>query len=134
MISVVLVMSLCTNKSTDPIFPKRDGLVGRWQLIETCISPGGGCVLEKITNGLIIDFKSDGTYLVENNAINQGVFFCKGRWNLGLISDSFWGTQVQIAPECNKGIWNLYFTFTEKNTLNLNYQCIEECRYTYKPI
>lgn len=136
MILLLFLIQFCTNseKTEKEVFAKRESLLGKWQLFETCISPGAACVLEKIKNGLIIEFKEDGTYLVSNNQNEQGVYSCNGTFKLLVIETNPVQTVIEFSPSCNKALWNLYYSFNEDNTLNINPQCIEECRYTYKPI
>jgi hypothetical protein len=115
-------------------FEKRDSIIGKWQLIETCISPGNSCVLQKIKNGQIIEFQENGEYLLSNVAINSGFFECNGKWQKK-INPNYSAYQIlDIMPTCNKSLVEIFYIFNADNTLNINPQCIEECRYTYKPV
>lgn len=38
------------------VFAKRDTILGKWQLFETCISSGNACVLKEIEDGIITEF------------------------------------------------------------------------------
>lgn len=132
----IVLFQLCTNDKVvdEEIFVKRDSIIGKWQLFETCISPGAACILEKIKNGMILEFKENGEYLISNVKENDGIYQCNGNWKI-IESVMFPGQkQIQISPSCNKALWTLNFGFNSDNTLNINPQCIEECRYTYKPI
>ena len=67
---IILVLFLevnSCNNNQKVIVPKRETIVGKWQLFETCISPGNACVVEKINNGPIIEFKENGAYLISNS-------------------------------------------------------------------
>lgn len=136
-LALMVCMQLCTtDKKTDTeIFEKRTSIVGKWQLVETCISPGAACILEKIKDGVIVEFKADGSYVVTNTKENNSSSWqCNGTYRLLEIQTLPAKNVVELSPGCNKALWNLYFNFNADNTLNLNPQCIEECRYTYKPI
>lgn len=135
-ILLVLFLQFCSNSERieKEIFPKRDSIIGKWQLIETCISPGAACVLEKIENGFILEFKENGEYIVSNNKENEGIYQCNGTYNLLEIETNPVRKVIELSPSCNKALWNLFYNFNGDNTLNINPQCIEECRYTYKPI
>ena len=132
-IFILLFLQLCT-KSEKEIYPKRDEIIGKWQLFETCISPGSACVLKKIDNGAIIEFLASGEYKITNFKENESVLNCDGKWKLVEIQINPVIKAIEFSPSCNKALWTLYYKFNEDNTLNINPQCIEECRYTYKPI
>ena len=134
---IILVLFLevnsCNNNQKD-IVPKRETIVGKWQFFETCISPGNACVLEKIKNDPIIEFKENGEYFISNSTEKEGIYACGGKWQLIKIQMNSTLKAVQFSPSCNKALWTYYYKFNEDNTLNINPQCIEECRFTYKPI
>ena len=71
-IFLLLFLKLCT-RSEKEIYPKRDAIIGKWQLIETCISPGSACILKKIDNGVIIEFLENGEYKITNFKENESV-------------------------------------------------------------
>ncbi len=131
---LILEVNSCTNKNQKDIFPKKEKIVGKWQLFETCISPGNAYVLEKIKNGPIIEFKENGEYLISNSTEKEGIYACGGKWQLIEIQMNPTLKAIQFSPSCNKAFWTFYYKFNEDNTLNINPQCIEECRFTYKPI
>jgi hypothetical protein len=132
----LLLLQLCSNsdKTEKEVFPKRDKIIGKWQLFETCISPGAGCELKKIENGVILEFKENGEFLVSNAKEKEGIYQCDGKYKLLQIQTNPATNLIEFSPSCNKALWTLYYSFNDDNTLNINPQCIEECRYTYKPI
>jgi hypothetical protein len=132
----LLFLQFCSSskKAEQEIFPKRNEIIGKWQLFETCISPGAACELKKIENGVIIEFKADGTFLVSNKSDNEGIYQCDGKFKLVEIETNPAIRAIEFSPSCNKALWTLYYSFNDDNSLNINPQCIEECRYTYKPI
>ncbi len=136
MILYLLLLQFCTNseKTEKEVFAKRESVIGKWQLFETCISPGSACILEKVENGLIIEFKENGDYLVSNNKNEQGAYSCNGKWQFIEIETNPTIKMIQFSPSCNKALYSYYFGFNEDNTLNINPPCIEECRFIYKPI
>lgn len=116
------------------VFAKRDKILGKWQLIETCISPGNACVLKKIKDGVMIEFKANGEYLVSNGNEGDGAFECGGKYQLIEIQTNPTQQAIEFRPSCNKALWTHNLVLNENNTININPLCIEECRYTYKPI
>lgn len=129
----LLFLQLCT-KSDNEIYPKRDSIIGKWQLFETCISPGSACVLKKIDKGVIIEFLANGEYKITNFKENESILNCDGKWKFIEIQTNPVITAIEFSPNCNKALWTMYYKLNEDNTLNINPLCIEECRYTYKPI
>lgn len=45
-----------TSKNDDMVFAKRDTILGKWQLFDTCISLGSECVLKEIKEGIITEY------------------------------------------------------------------------------
>ena len=131
---LLLEINSCTKSNQIEVFPKRETLIGKWQLFETCLSPGNACVLEKIKNGPIIEFIENGEYSISNTTEKEGIYACGGKWQLIEIQTNPAIKAIQFSPSCNKALWTFYYKFNEDNTLNINPQCIEECRFTYKPI
>ncbi len=131
---LILEVNSCNTKNQKDIFPVSQTIVGKWQLFETCISPGNACVVEKIKNGPNIEFKENGAYLISNSTEKEGIYACGGKWQLIEIQMNPTLKAIQFSPSCNKALWTFYYKFNEDNTLNINPQCIEECRFTYKPI
>lgn len=134
MLILFLEINSCNSKNQKDVYPKRETILGKWQLFETCISSGNACELKKISNGQIIEFKENGEYLVSNSIEKEGVFGCNGKWQVIEIQTNSIQKQIQFSPSCNKALWNFYFSFNHNNTININPQCFEECRFTYKPI
>lgn len=124
----------CNSNSDDIVFAKRDNILGKWQLFETCISPGDACVLRKVKDGVIIEFKANGEYLVSNANEADGAFECGGKYQVIEIQTNPTQQAIEFRPSCNKALWTHRLVFNENNTININPLCIEECRYTYKPV
>ncbi len=134
-IFILFALNFCSKtETTKEVFPKRDGVIGKWQLFETCISPGAGCELRKIENGVILEFTKTGEYIVTNAKDSEPLYQCNGKYQLLEIQTNPLQKVIQLSPDCNKALWTLNYNFNSDNTLNINPQCIEECRYTYKPI
>ena len=116
------------------VFAKRDTIWGKWQLFETCISPGNACILKKVKDGVIIEFKEHGEYLVSNTDHSEEVLPCGGKYEMIEIQTNPTQQAIEFRPTCNKALWTFSLVFNENNTININPQCFEECRYTYKPV
>jgi len=133
-IYIALHFCSCSSKNDDMVFVKRDNILGKWQLIETCISPGNACVLKKIKDGVIIEFKVNGEYLVSNGNEVDGAFECGGKYQVIEIQTNPTQHAIEFRPFCNKALWTHNLVFNENNTININPFCFEGCRYTYKPV
>lgn len=134
LIFIALHFCSCSSKNDDMVFAKRDTILGKWQLFETCISPGNACILKKIKDGGILEFKENGEYLLSNTNKGEGVLTCGGEFELIEIQTNPTQQAIQFRPSCNKALWTFNLVFNENNTININPQCFEECRYTYKPM
>lgn len=133
-IFIALHFCSCSSKNDDIVFAKRDTILGKWQLIETCISPGNACVLRKVKDGVKIEFKENGEYLVSNPDQGGEVLPCEGKYEVIEIQTNPTQQAIEFKPTCNKALWTFNLVFNENNTININPQCFEECRYTYKPV
>jgi hypothetical protein len=134
LIFIALLFCSCSLKNDNMVFAKRDTILGKWQLFETCISPGNACVLKKIKDGVIIEFKANGEYLVSNTNKGDGAFECGGKYQVIEFQTNPTQQAIEFRPSCNKALWTHNLVFNENNTININPLCIEECRYSYKPV
>jgi hypothetical protein len=108
--------------------------IGRWQLTETCLSPGNACVLKKINNGPILEFLADGTYQISNNSEQLLPFSnCNGTWLILPNNTDERHTLLKFTDSCTGATINCKL-FYNTNTIDLNPFCKEECRYTYKSL
>jgi hypothetical protein len=126
---LALVLLKTCGKDTDAV--ERKGLIGRWQLVETCISTGAACKPKQISNGTIIEFKSNGTYTIQN--FTEGALTCNGSWKEAANTHQAGIKNLFFTPSCTGPI-TLMLSQNGNTNINLSPQCIEECRYTYKPI
>ena len=55
------------------VFAKRDTILGKWQLFDTCISLGSECVLKEIKEGIITEYIAVWEYLYSNTDQVRGV-------------------------------------------------------------
>ena len=133
-IFIALLFCSCSSKNDDMVFAKRDTILGKWQLFETFISPGNACVLRNVKDGVIIEFKENGEYLVSNSNEGDVAFECGGKYEVIEIQTNPIQRAIEFRPSCNKALWTHNLVFNENNTININPLCIEECRYTYKPL
>jgi hypothetical protein len=131
----LFLLQFCSKtENTDAVLPKSDSIIGKWQLIETCFSPGNACELQNVENGHIIEFKENGEYLVTNLKEIDSNYLCGGQWKFIELQTNPSEKRLQLSPNCNKALWTFYFNFNPDNTLNINPPCIEACVYTYKAI
>ncbi len=128
------LLKSCHLKNDDDVFAKRNSILGKWQLFETCISTGNECVLREIKDGVIIEFRANGEYAVSNTDKGGGFLPCDGKYEVIEIQTDPAQYAIEFRPSCNKALWTHRLVFKENNTININPFCFEECRYTYKPV
>lgn len=133
----------CSNKDS-ALSPAEAELIGKWQLVEFCLSPGdGSCPAQTATPATtqILDFKKNGSFL-ENRpqpGQSQSPITNSGEYRLeapDVIYFKFdlsnFGINGVLDPPAPAEVkW--HYTLS-RNILILNPPCRERCAYTYKKI
>jgi hypothetical protein len=131
-----LLLSLVSCETKDSLNEpngKRKSIIGKWQLIKYCFSPGdASCPEQKVeaNQGQIIEFEANNKYTITNKNEQTKLLECGGEWKDIDI------TKIEVVPICEPTLTKrtLYLSLNEDNTLTLSPLCIEACRFTFKPI
>ena len=128
-----LLMS-CSNESND--LPEderpRTDLIGRWQLVEFCYSPGdASCPIQEANGETIFEFNIDSSFVFTSNdpqllalpAVSSGRFTVTNNIMNFINEDT-----GQVLEE------GRFISSVNSESLELNPFCIESCREFYERI
>lgn len=121
----------CENSSNQALVPlSSTSLVGKWQLSETYISPGGPTEWQGVENGNIYEFSSKGEYALLNTAEEAYVQF-----GIYRLKDSILELEYTSDQATKIVGFNLQMTKTTF-TLSPSYPtiCFEACLSRFKRI
>jgi hypothetical protein len=122
----------CENNTVENKF-QNNGVVGKWQMVEYCFSPGDPtCPIQKVekNKGQVVEFQADGKFTVIDAPNKINAIECGGEWKKE--DDS----KLNIVLSCESLIKkrDLFYKLADKNQLYLYGRCIEECRFVFEPI
>lgn len=116
------------DRNNDRASIVNEGIIGKWQLEATKISPGGGVIdWETVSKGEVYEFSEDGSFKLSNSkSCAENI---TGTYAVKADKLSLTYTCGTIAQQPN------FFMSFADNKLILGFiGCIEECSYRYKPI
>jgi len=110
---------LCSCKKAQPVVDLSPGLIGKWTLIETMISPGNAVPWTKVPNGKnsLLLFKKDSTF--------SGTFFN----NSGSFHTTDSRTIQLISPDQTKSVY--YYSLHADTLITSGSTCIEACGFKF---
>lgn len=127
LIYLFILLFLSCGKDDDTLPPITNGLIGKWQLEATKISPGD--IVENWTpveNGSIFEFKANGSYTHNEKA-------CGGIVN-GIYSIDEGALTLRYQCENNAIETKYNMNYSEGRLILSNVGCIEECSYRYRKL
>jgi len=112
------IVVLCSCKKAQPVVDLSPGLIGKWTLIETMISPGTSVPWTKVPNGKnsLLLFKKDSTF--------SGTFY-----NSGSFHTTNSGTIQLISPDQTKSVY--YYSLHADTLTTFGSTCIEGCGFKF---
>lgn len=140
---IFVCLAGCSNKD-NALSPAETELLGKWQLVEFCQSPGdNSCPRQEVTPATtqVLDFRADGSFL-ENRpqpGQSQAPIKSSGEYRLEAPDviylkfdpGNFVGAGVPGLPVSAEVKWRYGLS---RNLLTLSPPCRETCAYTYKKI
>lgn len=131
LVFLIGMISACENSiDEDPIPLSVNNLIGKWQLSETYISPGGATEWRDVQDGIIYEFKTNGDY-AEFNAVEDTY----STFGVYRIEDTTLWLEYTMEQELITQGFNIEITETTI-TLSPSYPtiCIEACLSRFKKI
>jgi hypothetical protein len=132
--AVLIIFGSCETKEglSEPT-GKRKSIIGKWQLINYCFSPGdASCPEQKVeaNQGQIIEFEADGKYTVTKKGDKTTLLECAGEWKDVDI------TKIEVIPSCEPTLTKrtLFISINDDKTLTMSPQCIEACKFTFRAL
>lgn len=116
----------CSSSEDDP---KDNTLVGTWELVEYCVSPGDiSCPYREADFDQSFEFTSNGKFVLTQE---------RGKTKGSYTSDSIkihFEVEEQIGESTGWGLSNIdfmYYGFTDSNHVSISPQCFEGCDFKY---
>lgn len=140
----LLIFAITLGCSNKDLSPAESAILGKWQLVEFCQSPGdGSCPKQTVTPATtqILDFRADGSYL-ENRpqpGQSQAPIASSGEYRLEAPDVIYFKFDFNnsglngVLPNPNPGEVKWHYTL-DRNVIILNPPCREACAYTYKKL
>jgi len=115
-IAGIVVLSSC--KKAQQVVDLSPGLIGKWTLVETMISPGNSVPWTKVPNGKnsLLLFKKDSTF--SGTFSNSGSFHTTNSSTIQLIS-----------PDQTKSVY--YYSLHSDTLITFGSTCIEACGFKF---
>lgn len=125
-LAAILIMGCDNNDLGKEVPTTLSNLVGKWQLTETYISPGGATEWVDVTNGYSYFFNSDGTYeqVEDNISLEEGTY--------RIEDDNLF---LDFESDGEEKILGFSLEITDKTiTLSPSFPaiCIEGCLYRFR--
>lgn len=130
MIPALLILCVSCSKSTESNTPTGNTLIGKWQAIQSYMSPGDAGSWTTITNGDTLTVHADSTYQFARNS------YFTGTKATGIVSTNQSNLYfIYYKNTMEKDSVNLYSLVLKKDTLELwNKEAIEGAATRYKRI